>query len=303
MIWRRGADLRDESGIYRYGGRAYPSVTTVLEPHDDFLWVHLAAIKREVERLTKHVQTGELVETWTLHEGAWLRDDKNPLELLQDGDYISKAGLRFLKSRADRGSTVHDILEDLACRACPDEDQLKERLEEHVYGKHRSCEVEECLPFARSLLRWWQEFQPEIILSEGSVFNDQYEYAGRLDCILYLDNQLWCVDLKTSANFRRPWMAQLAAYSKAEFTVISEPGSDVQLEWPITPDLPCAILQVKEDRAIWRPVDNVQSRFEGFFLPALSAFRSNQARTGQKLPPKGATLKQITEGQLEENAD
>ena len=299
ITWKRGVDLRDETGTYNYSGRSYPSVTTVLGPHDDFLWVHLAAIKKEVDRLHECAKTGELVEVWTEREGAFEREDKNPLDLLQDGDYVSKAGLRFLKSRADRGSTIHDILEDLACKAVPDEEDLQERIEEHVYGKKRSCTVEECLPYAKALLRWWQEHAPEIILSEGSIFNDEHEYAGRLDCILYYDSQLWCVDLKTSQNFRRPWMAQIAAYSKAEFSVCSEPGSDVSVEWPIMENLPCAILQVQEDRAIWRPVDNVEGRFNNFFIPALKAWKANKPKTGQKLPPKGVTLK--LEDAVEEN--
>jgi hypothetical protein len=302
LSWKRGVDLRDERGIYRYGGRAYPSVTTVLEPHDDFLWVHLAAIRKEVEHLKAHVETGETVEVWTEHEGAWLREEKSPLELLQDGGYIANAGLRFLKQRADRGSVIHDILEDLACRAVPDESDLQGRLEEHVYGKGRSCTVEECLPFARSLLRWWAEFQPEIVLSEGAVFNDTHEYAGRLDCILYMQGQLWNVDLKTSSSFRRSWMAQVVAYSKAEFSLVCEPGSDIQIEWPMMEGLPCAILQVKEDRAVWRPVNRIEERFNEFFLPALQAYKANRAGTGQKLPPRGQTLKVMEDGDEEEAA-
>lgn len=52
--FKRGFSWRDETGYYPTpSGGKYPSVTTVLGPHDDFLWVHLKKINSLVDVLSE----------------------------------------------------------------------------------------------------------------------------------------------------------------------------------------------------------------------------------------------------------
>ncbi len=282
IVWKRGVDMRDSSMHYNYKGRRYPSVTSVLGPHSDFIWVERSKIKEEVVRLNALHSAG-LMDELPLWDGeVWTLQPVEPLSLLLDGDHISNAGARFMKRAADRGSVCHDMLCDYAAGARPDDSQLEEWIGSHIYGKSRACSVDDVLPYAKALLAWLDEKQPQIAVSEMPVFNDTHEYAGTMDAIAYVDGALWCMDLKTSNSFKRTWMAQIAAYSHADFGVLED------VEVPIPQDLPCAVLQVADDRWNWREVTDPRTAFTDFFLPALKAHTASKELP---LPPKGLTTK------------
>ena len=294
VAWKKGIDLRDDKGYYSYRGRRYPSVTTVLGPHSDFVWVHCQWIAEKVVELVNKNYHGEEVERWdevvdTLTgEKKWQLVPATAGELLLDPQWLKNEGFRRLKQAADRGSVIHDMLADYARGMEVVSCQLEDYLQESIWEHKRTCKVDECLPYAKSLLAWLDKEQPTIYISESSVFNDDHEYAGTIDAVCGIGEELYCLDIKTSDSFKRTWMAQIAAYSNALFGVIEDEG--IQMEWPIPKETKCAILQVLPDRYIWRPMEvhEVKASFERLFLPSLNAYRANQSLP---LPARGRTTK------------
>ena len=289
--FKRGTDLRDAKGIYAYKGRSYPGATTVLGPHSDFIWVHMNEVGKYVVELYESVQTGELMPTWRETESGWEVVWETPHSLLLNADHVSKQGFRKLKEAADRGSTIHDMLADYAVGAAPDESQLDAYLQSLIFGKRRSCTIENVKPYAVSLLHWLDSVSPVLWVSEASCFNDTHEYAGTFDAIAEVEGELVMLDLKTSDTFKRTWMAQIGAYSHSELFVADDGNGPVECDTP--QGLKCAVLQVLPDRYIYRSFDSEEA-YKDLFLPALKAFQANK---NVRLPKKGLTTKVGTDAQ------
>jgi len=288
--FKRGPDMRDESGFYNYNGRSYPSVTTILGPYSDFLHVHRKWMAEEVARLATLAANGEAAERWVQKapdegwsDSEWIKESCNPLELLMDADCIASAGLRRMKMYSDRGSVLHDLLEDYAHGAEFGPDDLHAAVEEHVYGKERSCTPEFCIAHAEGLLKFLNDFKPTILMSEMPVFSDEFEYAGRFDSVMDLNGHILVVDLKCSKSFKRQYMAQSGAYARTLFGVI-----DDGIECQMPTGLDCAVLLVYDGKYSLRGPFDPEPPFRQFFLPALTAFNASRLL---KLPPRSATWK------------
>lgn len=282
LVYKRGADgLRDDTRHYNYGGRCYPSVTAVLGQMSDFLWVHRNAITRLVDELAEKCDTGEMHERWMPIEDegvtVWEKVECDPRECLRDGAYIANEGLRYLKRAADRGSAIHDLLADYAEGLRLEPEECGEYIAENIRAHHRKCEPDEVAPYAASLVRWLEIHRPIVWFSEMPVFNDQHGYAGTCDLVLWLGDQPYLVDLKTSCSFRRSWAAQVAAYAYADFGVVDRTHR-LEVEMPRLNGQPLrgGVLMVEPHRAGLRTFD-VRPYFEGLFIPALVAWKANAA--------------------------
>lgn len=124
-------------------------------------------------------------------------------------------------SKADIGSAVHDAAERLG-------------LGEQVGVSDFDDEV---APYVQSLVRFWREARPEVVMAEATVWNRKYGYAGTLDLIATLRGApalapLTVVDYKTGKRAYPEVALQLAAYSHAEFALLDD-GSEHELPGPL----------------------------------------------------------------------
>lgn len=295
IVWQRGAEIaKDDKRNYLYQGRKYPSVTTVLGPvTGDFLFMHLTQIEKLVAQLWEEGRTGVQHERWTEVPDewgvvTWQKTQCDPREAMQDGAYISKAGLRYLKACADRGTTCHDVLEGYASGQLTGAslEDIATWVGNRIEEERRSCTYEEAVPYALSLWRWLDKYRPKIWYSEAPVFNDQHEYAGTADMVMLLGDDLYLADLKTSDHFNRGWMAQVAAYANAEFAVVDR-SCAIEVPMPKLGEKPlrCAVLMATPEKAGMRAFEP-HTPFEKVFLPALNAWRGNAGTVGIGLPPQ-----------------
>lgn len=82
---------------------------------------------------------------------------------------------------------------------------------------------DEVAPYLDSFERWLDEFSPEYLAAELTVYNEQYGYAGTADGFAVVDGIPVAIDYKTSresfdgrGNRKKPWTdvaLQLAAYA------------------------------------------------------------------------------------------
>ncbi len=290
-VWQKGPDLRDERGIYHYEGRDYTSVTTALSGHGDLVWVHAHAVSSLVNelhelRVSRKKYVGwdriEFVDDDGVVSERWEKIERDPLDVLSDGAYISKAGFRFLKRCADRGELLHDMLEDYARGVQVNHEDKVEVYEysmEKLYGSGMSVDEDEYTDMAYQLLCWLHTARPDIIFSEVPAFNDEEQYAGRIDAVAYIGDELYVLDLKSSTDYKRVWGAQVGAYKHAEFYLVSGGARGMWLEVEMPAIDKAGIIMLDRSRCFLRTVDNVDLAYTDLFLPSLKA-----AKAARKLP-------------------
>lgn len=102
-----------------------------------------------------------------------------------------------LKVAAERGSAVHEAIEMF-----------------HRYGV-KDCPAQ-YEPYFAAYLEWYKAFRAEVIANEVAVYHKIYLYAGTLDMLCTIKNQLWLIDLKTTSQLNHMLTSvQLAAYNAA----------------------------------------------------------------------------------------
>jgi hypothetical protein len=137
-------------------------------------------------------------------------------------EVISKASNRIKNEAADRGSTIHGIVEDLC------------------FGRH----VNELLipdkvrPFMHSVKRMVAEMQLEPMFMECVVFNHEIEYGGTFDYIGSVGTgnrkRVGLLDFKTREKYNvyEDEAAQLAAYAGAEYIIGEVAGEAKRIKMP-----------------------------------------------------------------------
>lgn len=130
-------------------------------------------------------------------------------------DTAEKAAAAVTTTKSDagtRGRAVHDLVEAWAHGATID-------IAEEYRGYQRAFET---------FLKAWR---PEPILTEATVWNATYGYAGRLDSISKIGSENFLLDFKTSKAVYAEYRLQVTAYRKAEFYVL-DPNVDVPQALP-----------------------------------------------------------------------
>lgn len=62
---------------------------------------------------------------------------------------------------------------------------------------------------------FWSKYKPKLIATEYHIFSDKYEYAGTIDLIIKLNDEIWLLDIKTSNSLHTTYELQLGAYAAA----------------------------------------------------------------------------------------
>lgn len=126
-------------------------------------------------------------------------------------DLLKRAPDRDTKKAADVGSEVHDLFENIAKGTPPR--RLHPDLK--VYADH----------FAEFI----EEFEPEFVFMEETVWSETHAYAGSFDFLGRIGGDLLFGDWKTTRSGVHEEVAlQLAAYRHAEY-IIRPDGSRVPL--------------------------------------------------------------------------
>lgn len=109
----------------------------------------------------------------------------------------------------NKGSKVHKATEDIDKGK---ELKMDDKYTSNITGEKEELSIEgwECL---MSYYNFLEERQPKVILSEETVFGE--DYAGTLDRIYEIDGEWWLVDLKTSKNVFPSHEIQLSSYLHA----------------------------------------------------------------------------------------
>ena|SRR3990167_1807810 len=66
-----------------------------------------------------------------------------------------------------------------------------------------------------SFVKWYHEYQPEILATELPIFSKKYGYAGRIDCIAKTGNAINVLDWKSSRSIHSSMALQFSAYAVA----------------------------------------------------------------------------------------
>lgn len=279
--WKHGTDLRDDAtGIYRWPHPnlvenpatdcvAYPSVTTVLDEFTSGGMRHaehwftaeyvtslaVAARDRVPVKVwvdTDNVDGGETVEVAAID----ILLNRLPEEFGKNfgTHWIKKAGPREMRKRANRGSILHDALENWAYGMRIESNEITEYTGMLIQTKGYALPAEYCDQYVRQLLLWCDRHIQDVFMAEAMVMNDTYGYAGTLDVDVVLkgygalDGLRGHVDAKGSKSDQPSHELQGAAYFYAEH--VGVPGTAERL--PVEPVDYMANLYVQEDKVTLR---------------------------------------------------
>lgn len=179
---------------YEVGGERYWSVTTILQG------VPKPALPRWAAKAAAEWTIGNLPAVNAMAES-------DPAAAVEA---IKQAPWRESRKKMDLGSEVHAIAEAWAM------------------GTELPEWSDEAAPFLSSFAGFLEEWSPTFEMTEATVANHQYRYAGTLDSIMVLDGRRVIADYKTGKDIYPESALQLAAYRYAEI-VLMEDGSEVAL--------------------------------------------------------------------------
>lgn len=134
---------------------------------------------------------------------------------LNDMKYAG-VGEKTLNQAANKGSAVHEAIENWVEFGIED-----------IEPEYRG--------YFEAFLKWWEEYQPVPVATERKVYHRVMRYAGTVDFLAYIADELTLIDFKTTyAMNDMTFGVQLEAYSQA----LKSLGIQVQRK---------RILQLKKD--------------------------------------------------------
>lgn len=160
-------------------GEQVPSVTTILGV------VNKPALPRWAAKMTAEYAVANR-KTWES------LDDRAATELLKGSPW------RSMNDAADKGTSIHGIAEKLL---------RGERIEYVQPGTEHACQ---------SVAEFITAVQPKPVGIEVTVWSHKHKYAGTLDLLAMIDDELWLIDWKSSKGVYADFALQLAAYAMAD---------------------------------------------------------------------------------------
>jgi len=213
---------------YQWDNRNYFSVTTILGCLNKPALPGWAA-RSVAEYVIKNFATvAELAD----------RDPKAAVDLMKGAPW------RQREAAADLGTAVHHAVE---------------QLQAGLPGDYPGVEDPSVIPYIASFEDWYDHYKPQVLVSEGTVFNREYDYAGTLDLIARIDGHNWLIDVKSGKGVYPEYALQVAAYARGEFIGHAD-GSEEPL--PIIDR--GAILHLKRDGYAFIPVNIGKEVFDSF---------------------------------------
>lgn len=273
----RNATTTNRGRTYKWRDETFTSVTTILSGG-----IPKPALKAWGERL--------VAETAVAKRDVW--DGMTDQEAV---DWLKRAPFRETDRAAVQGSDIHDWAE-------------KYVLAPQSLSVDDLAEGDPKRPYLAGFLSFLAEWEPRYEMTEATVYNRRWGYAGTLDFLAWLDCQhlaaldlpsgwltddpagevLVLGDIKTGKGVYGEVGLQLAAYRHAEF--IGLPDSTEQ---PMPPVAGCVVLHLTPKGYELIPVVASDAEFR-FFLYAQQTrdFAETHAKTvlGAPLPSRGSLV-------------
>ena len=164
-------------------------------------------------------------------------------------DLLKGAPRRFTMERADIGTEAHGLFEMMG----RGEDIGRITPEMHDYVEH--------------FQQWLDDFQPDFLLQEETVWSDKYRYAGSFDAIAVVGGETVIIDYKTSKSAYPDTALQLAAYKNADH-IIRPDGSRV----PVPKITAGAVLHITPNGYEFIPYEIGDEVFETFLALRYQVF-------------------------------
>jgi ATP-dependent exoDNAse (exonuclease V) beta subunit len=154
----------------------------------------------------------------------------------------------------DKGSRVHHAIENLIMGNPVKMDDKYFNNSSETDEELKADEYAAIVSFAQ----WFNTVKPEILLNETTVISEKYNFAGTVDFVCKIGDQVYIVDFKTSQYIWPSMEAQLSAYKVA----LGEMGRKVE-------NVKLAILQIgyKKNKKLYKFTE-VDDKFESLFVPA-----------------------------------
>lgn len=190
------------------------------------------------------------------------RKSGDPIGVVSDPDAVA-AAVDMIKSapwrdrdrKANIGTAVHH------------------EIEAYILGAPRPDVAPELRPHMDAFHRFLDEWHPEFLMSEGTVWSRTESYAGTLDWIARITTAAGVLtvlgDTKTGRDIYPDTALQCALYRHAEFVLLPDgtevpmPATDGAVVLHITPesDPPYRLIPVQSDEAVYRAALYVREVF------------------------------------------
>ena len=195
-------------------------------------------MKKEIRKVTDSVvQITTSDERWYMREEVNLETRLPELRFVPSVTWIAGSypkGIGFYKwladkgwdeaeaiksAAGDKGSKVHLAIVDLLDgKDVP----MESKHVNNSTGQPEELSVEEYEAVA-AFVRWWKEAKPTVIAREVTVWNDSVGYAGTVDLVCCVGEEVWIVDFKTSQYLWPEHELQISAYKHANLALAGEP--------------------------------------------------------------------------------
>ncbi|MEU4568650.1 hypothetical protein [Micromonospora sp. NPDC023956] len=165
-------------------------------------------------------------------------------------DYLKRAPDRDTQKAAETGSDVHDLFERMA----------KGETIARVHPDYK--------PFVDHFDAFLQQFTPEFVFMEETVWSEAHDYAGSFDAFAIINGEAVWLDWKTTRSGVHAEVAlQLNAYGNADY-IIRPDGSRV----PLPKGDAAGVLHVRPEGWNFHPVRYDREVFD-YFLHLREVFR------------------------------
>lgn len=124
------------------------------------------------------------------------------------GDVGNKRAEEIRDEAAEDGSYVHEAIEKILLGGFVTSKDISA-----MFKANRSLKVHRCL---KAFLDWYEEYRPETVATEQTIWSDDPLYAGTLDYKCVINNEEWIIDFKTSKSIYPVNKVQLSAYNRAD---------------------------------------------------------------------------------------
>lgn len=157
-------------------------------------------------------------------------------------DYLKRSPDRDTQRAADIGSEAHDYFEAMA------------------KGESVGRVHPEMQPFIDHFDAFLQEYTPDFVFLEETVWSEAHDYAGSFDAFAMINGEAAFLDWKTTRSGVHEEVAlQLAAYRHADY-IVRPDGSRV----PMPKSDGAGVLHVRPEGWSFRPVKVTEDVFEHF---------------------------------------
>ncbi len=124
------------------------------------------------------------------------------------GDVGNKRAEEIRDEAGEEGSFVHDAIEKILKGGFISSEDIAS-----MFKPKRSLKIHRCL---KAFLDWFDEYKPETVATEHTIWNDNPLYAGTLDYKCIIKGDKWTIDFKTSNSIYPSAKVQLSAYNHSD---------------------------------------------------------------------------------------